>query len=655
MKGWTGKILVVDLSKMKVGVESLEAEIYERFIGGVGINAWLLWKEAPPGVNPLSPENPLILGFGPLVGTQGPSGCRATVTFKSPLTGIYGDSNVGGSFAPEVKFAGYDSIIIRGRADKPVYLWINDDEVEIRDAGHLWGKDVWETDDIIKEEVGDQGVKTLCIGPAGENLVKYAVLVATKTRVAGRCGAGCVAGFKKLKAIAVRGTKKVEVHDPEFLKHSFKEKADLFNRPDNFLAQMYRRTGSLGGIAKHSTVVGCAAAYNWQNNVYDKWEDICGETFEAKYKTGNRSCFRCPLGCGQAWEIKEGRFAGEVGTRVELIPGCALGVAVGNNDLASILHLMNLTAKLGVDVNELGVTLAMAMECWEKGILTGKDTGGIKLNWGNVDSIIELTKLTSHRKGFGQILAEGVKRAADIIGKEAPDYAMHVKGLAMSAEELRTRQEWALSFAVNVRGGDHLKGTPLFYDPQARELVRNIFGIEEVSDACSPIAKGRVVWWAENEKALIDSLGMCKRVPWSSTILSTEKKFDYLYQLFIKATGSKMDFNEFKRCGERIVQIQRAYNAREGITRKDDTLPERLLTVPVPSEPRKGMVAQLEHDGMLPEYYSYRGCDQNGLPTRQRLSEVGLDDVANELDVRGKLSRSKDRIEDFVEVMKYLE
>jgi len=658
MNGWKGRILAADLSKREISIQSLAPEIYEKFIGATGINAWLLWQEAPPEVKPLSPENPLILGVGPLVGTQAPSGNRFTATFKSPLTGIYGDSNAGGVFAPEVKFAGYDGLVIRGRADGPVYIWIRDDEVEIRDARHLWGKDTWETEDLIRKEARDPDVKTLCIGPAGENLVKFSVLVGTHGRVAGRCGAGCLAGFKNLKAIAVKGTQEVEVYDPEALKNSFKEASALINRADNVGAINYRRWGTNSAMLNHNILIGCAAARNFRDNVYAKYMDIAGEAFETKFKTGNRACFRCPLACDQAWEIREGKFGGEKGEKLELSTTMAFGVVVDNNDLAAICHLQNLTGKLGLDVIELGDTLGMAMECWEKGILTGRDTEGISLEWGNVESMIELTHRIAHRRGFGDILAEGVKGAAERIGKGAPEFAMHVKGLGMTGEEVKTTQGWALSFAVNVRGGDHLKGSPLFEKiptPICREIVKNVFGTEEVTDMRSPVGKGRAVWWQENQKAMIDSLGMCSFIPRQSLfLLNREKQFDFLYRLFIAATGSKMDFPEFLRCSERIVQMQRAYNAREGITRQHDTLPKRLLMEKAPSEPGKGLVAQLDHPGMLPEYYSFRGCDQRGLPMEQRLKEVGLEDVTRELRTRGKLSKAKDPIKDFGEIIKYL-
>jgi aldehyde:ferredoxin oxidoreductase len=658
MNGWKGRLLVADLSKREVSVQSLVPEIYEKFIGATGLNARLLWQEAPPEVHPLSSENPLILGIGPLVGTPAPSGNRFTATFKSPLTGIYGDANAGGVFAPEVKFAGYDGMILRGRAERPVYLWIRDDQVEIRDAAHLWGKDTWETEAAIQKELGDPDVKTLAIGPAGENLVKFAVLVGTHGRVAGRCGAGCLAGFKNLKAIAVRGTRKVEVSDPAFLKNSFQETAALINRPDNVGAINYRRWGTNSALLVHNTVIGCAAARNFRNNVYEKYSEIAGEAFEKKFKTGNRACFRCPLACDQAWEIREGRFAGEKGEKLELSTTMAFGVVVDNDDLAAICHLQNLCGKLGLDVIELGDTLGMAMECWEKGILTSRDTQGIDLEWGNVESMIELAQRIAQRRGFGDILAEGVRGAAERIGKGAPEYAMHVKGLGMTGEEVKTTQGWALSFAVNVRGGDHLKGSPLFEKiptPLCREIVRNIFGTEEVADMRSPAAKGRAVWWQENQKAMIDSLGMCSFIPRQSLFLmNRERQFDFLYRLFIAATGSRMDFPAFLRCSERIVQMQRAYNAREGITRTHDTLPQRLRTEEAPSEPGKGLVAQLDHEGMLPEYYSFRGCDQRGLPTAQRLQQVGLEDVARELRTRGKLSTAKDPIRDFDEILRYL-
>ena len=655
MKGWTGKTLIVDLTSKKIRVDSLAAEFYEKFIGATGLNAWLLWKEALPDVKPLSPENPMIFGFGPLVGTQAYCGNRFTVTFKSPLTGIYGDSNAGGFFASEVKFAGYDAIIIRGKAEKPVYLWIKNDTVEIRDADHLWGKDTWDTEDMIREEVGDRKVKTLCIGPAGENLVKYATLMATKNRAAGRGGSGCLAGYKNLKAIAVRGTGTVEVHDPGGMSALFKKASDIVKDPGNRSARNYRRWGTLSAMKAHSTVVGCAATRNFQDNVYKKVGDVDGEALE-KYKVGNRACYRCPLGCDQVWEIKEGRFEGETGEKLELSTVMAFGSVLDNNDMASILYLQNLCDKLGIDVIELGDSLGMAMECWERGILTARDTDGINLDWGNVDSIIKLAKLTAHREGFGQVLAQGVKVAAELLGRGASDYAMHVKGMGMTGEEVKTTQGWSLAFAVNVRGGEHLKGSPLYEKvASSAEIAENIFGTSDVANMRIPNAKGRAVWWQENQKALIDSLGICSFIPRQCGLaVLRERQFEHLYELFTAATGSKMDFTEFVKCGERIVQVQKAYNAREGITRKDDTLPKRLLTEPAPSEPGKGLVAHLDHEGMLPEYYSFRGCDQNGLPTRERLADVGLSDVADELSRRGKLSSATDDTLDFAALVKYL-
>jgi len=621
-------ILRVDLSKQKIVKEPLPEKLARNFLGGRGINAKILYDELKPGIDPLSPENILVFGVGPATGTLAPASGRYNVSAKSPLTNFFGDANSGGHWAPELRYAGYGHIVFYGRANKPVYLWIDDDKVELRDASHLWGKDTWETEDMLIEELGDPEVKVACIGPAGENLVRFACVINEKSRAAGRTGMGAVMGSKNLKAIAVRGTKGVEVADVEALLN-FREEANKLIANDLFY-ELYSRYGT-AGLTTIYNEFGACTAFNSKEAYWENAEKLYGEVFEEKLTVHITACFSCPLHCSRVYKVKSGPYAC-IGESCEFENIVAYGTRCGNDNLESVAYASTLADKLGIDTISSGAVIAFAMECWEKGLITEKDTGGLDYSWGNTDVIIESLKLIAQRKGFGNLLAEGVKRMSERI-KGSEKFAIHIKGMETPAVDPRAVQGYGgLGYAVASRGGDHLRAlAALGYSLPKR--AKELFGTDKAADRFSTIAKGAVVKFHEEMRAVTDAIEICKYITRTALLLP-----ETIAKLINALTGWEIDKQEVLRIGERIVNLERAFNIREGLTRKDDTQPERMLKEPIPRGPSKGCVVQLEP--MLKEYYTLRGWDlETGYPKKEKLVELGLDYVANDLEKLGKLAK----------------
>ena len=606
MFGYAGKILRVDLSTGKVRTEPLSEAVARFYIGGLGLGARILYDEVGVGVDPLSPENKLIVALGPVNGTGVPASSRFTVVFKSPLTGIFGHSYCGGYFAPELKYAGYDAAVVEGAAKAPVYISILDDEAKIRDASKTWGKDTFETDEIIRSDLGEPDAQVLCIGPAGESLVRFASLNHSRGRQAGRCGAGAVMGSKKLKAIAVRGTGGVEVPDIERLEMAAEEWRIYMTSKLTSLIR-YGTPAMTGVSSSH----GALPTTYWETGTFEGAEKIGGERMRASIVRRDRACFGCPVRCGKLSYLLGGPFAETVVEGPEYETLYAFGSLCGNDDLASIAKANELCDRLGMDTMTTGNVLAFTMACTERGILTAKDTK-IALTFGGGEAMVEMIKSIAKREGFGDVLAEGVKRASEKIGRGAERLAVHVKGLEPAAYEPRTIMGMALAYATSDRGACHLRA------PAYRPAYAG--AVEKYSIKGQP----ELVKELQDTNAVVDSMVLCRFS--ALPLLGPFVFWDHLARAYSLTTGTSIDERDLRTIGERIYNLTRSFNARQGLTRRDDMLPERWFKEPLATGVSKGrVVPEAEFNQMLDKYYELRGWDKEGVPKPEKLRELGLE------------------------------
>jgi len=629
LKGYTGSILRINLTSNKIAIQKLRKSFAQTYLGGRGFASRILYDEIKRGIDPLGPENLLMFATGPLNGTAWPQTGRYDVYAKSPLTGIWGETNSGGHWGSELKYAGFDAVILEGASEKPVYLWIDDNEVEIRDAKTVWGKNTSETDQLIKEELGDRGIEIACIGQAGENMVRYAGIMTRLHCAAARSGIGAVMGSKRLKAIAVRGSKDIELAHPDKF-HEVAERAHerLLNHP--FTKSLIKYGTPI--LVEAMNEIGRFPTKNFQTGVFPRADDIGGEILNEKYKIGHKACFDCPIGCKQHVILRKGPYAdlmkGE-DSQIEYESLSALGGRCWNGDMDAVLYCNDLCDKYGLDTTGVGGAIGFVMECYEKGLLTKADTDGLDLRWGDPHVIIELIHKIARREGFGDFLAEGVKIMADKIGGEARKYAMHVKGSDISAQDGRAQKSMGLAHATAARGADHLYAYPVLDEIGFEDAIIERFGekyLPEISDRLNPRYKGFMVKECEDLCAIADSLVVCKfGVGWPPVFY-----FKDLAEAVSVATGFKISEKALRLTGERIVNLNRAFNVRMGITRKDDSLPERFLKDPAPEGPCKGQAVEL--DQMLNEYYQHRKWDtKTGIPTEAKLKALGLKEVAEDL------------------------
>lgn len=629
MLGWAGNLLTVELTKEKAKVEPLNTVLATNFLGGRGINAKLLFDEIKPKIDPLGPENILIFGTGPLTGTLCPSSGRFNVSAKSPITGIFGDSNAGGWWAPELKWAGYDHIVIHGRAERPVYLWIDDEHVEIRDASHLWGRDTWETQDMIREEHGDPGVQSVCIGHAGEGLVRYACIIHGLKRAAGRTGMGAVMGSKNLKAIAVRGTKGIEVARPDEFVEAAKEMHMRLRKSKFFEAYSKYGTLLLTMLLNES---GRLSAMNWRSSCFENAEKLSGEVFLENYNVKNRACYGCPIHCSHYYVVRKGRYAG-YGEGPEFVTVYALGPKCGVDDFEAVLKANELCNKYGIDSYEAGSAIAWAMDCYERGILTKKDTDGIDLRFGDHESMLTLLGKINRRESLGDLLAEGAVKAAQMTGRGSQRYVAHTHGLSWPSDS-RVSKGFALCYATSTRGGDHLRGIPVAIEGVWRESsidVAKLFGTDEAADPRSYEGKAVTVKWSQDLCAFVDAVEICKVMThWQSLTAIGPSE---IARMLSAATGMEFSDKTLMLAGERIYNVERMFNIREGITRREDAALSPPLLEPVPYGPTKGeKIDPKKFNKMLDGYYELRGWDERGIPTRRKLEKLGLGDIAENLE-----------------------
>jgi aldehyde:ferredoxin oxidoreductase len=599
--GYVGKILRVDLSSGKTSLEDLNLEWARLFIGGKGLGAKYLYEELEPGTDPLSPDNVLILMTGPLTGTTAPCAPKYAIYTKSPLTNAFLDSYMGGYLGAELKFAGFDGVIIRGKADKPVYLWISDGKAEIRDAKHLWGLDIHETEKRIKEELSDKEVKVAAIGPAGENLARIACITVDLYRHAGRGGSGAVMGSKNLKAIAVRGHQGVSVPNIERFIELCKEitKNDVLTE-DN----LWAKKGGTPNFLQMVQEGGILPTRNFQMGVFEHANKVDSDAVREKIFVRRRACYGCPLGCGNLTLVEKGPFAG---TLVEGPEYETLALAGSNcyiSELEAIARYNLLCDKLGLDTISTGDTIAFAMECYEKGVITKEDTNGLELTFGNVEAYIEMPDLIAYRKGIGDVLAEGVRRATEKIGKGSERFTVQVKGLEYPGYDPRGSIGMALAYATSDRGACHLRAWP---------ASSEVFG--DV-DPFTTEGKAQLVINDQNQNSAKWSLVVCDFYAIG---------YENIAKLCSAATGWKLSEDDMKVIGERIWNLIRMFNVREGLTRKDDSLPYRISNDPLQGGKADGHVVKPEDfNKMLDRYYKLRGWDREGRPTTKKLKELGL-------------------------------
>jgi aldehyde:ferredoxin oxidoreductase len=627
--GYAGKWLSVDLTRGLVEPRPLDPHLVEDYLGGNGIGTRLLWERVGPEVDPLSPDNLLVVATGPLCGTPLPTSGRMEFIAKSPLTGIYGDSNAGGYFGPEVKFAGWDYILFTGRAPQPVYLLIQDDRVSLQDARNLWGKTTSQTEEAILAAWGDDKIKTATIGPAGENLVRFAGIQVTSQRSAARCGLGAVMGSKNLKAIAVRGHARVPLADAG----GFRQLAREFHRRlrENPVYPAVHAHGT-PGIAALMNALGRFPTKNFQMGSFDEIDQIDADALTARAFVRHMGCYACPVACDKFYRVPEGAYAGTGLHSVEYETLNALGANILNSDLDSLLFANQLCDDLGLDTISTGRVISFAMELWERGLLTADDTGGLALEWGEMESVLQLVRAIASRQGFGDLLAEGVRRASKAIGRGSEAYAMHVKGMEIPAQDGRAQRSMGLAHVTSSRGADHLKAFPTIDETGYPDEARRRYGEEYLPELAQPLAtkyKPMLVKDGEDLGAVVDSVGICKS---GGTFVLAEFYWQDLATALELATGMEMSSERLKQMGERIYNLQRCYNAWHGITRADDVLPRRFLEEPSPSGNARGQVFDVEP--LLLEYYALRGWDPTtGWPTPGKLHELGLGEVLERLGV----------------------
>ncbi len=608
MNGWTGKILRVDLTAGTLADEIPEQKAAKDYIGGRGLGIYYLNRELDPGVDPLAPENIMVMATGPLTGTGAPTGARYMVMTKSPLTGALTCSNSGGQFPTELKRAGYDAVIFSGKAAEPVYLFIEQDRAELRSAVHLWGKDTHETTDALLRETDPKG-RVACIGPAGEKRVLFASIMNDRHRAAGRSGVGAVMGSKNLKALVVKGRGSVRHADPEGFK-AFNRK--ILGRFKEAVAEtpLGLTVNGTAGVVVATQNFGVLPTKNWQMGTFDGWQEIQGENLSKKYLVKNKPCFACPISCGRVTKVEEPGFEGQ-GEGPEYETVYAMGSNCMIDNLAAITKANYICNELGMDTITMGATVACAMEMVERGYLSEEDVGRT-LKWGDAEALVELTRQTGLRKGFGDRLAEGSYRLAQRYGH--PELAMVSKKQEFAGYEPRGAQAMGLAYATSPIGASHMRGDPAYFE---------LFGVPEFMDRLEWRGKGKVTKAYQDISAIIDAAGLCiffavRNLASKDLGVAPVGILEYLNT----ATGADYTLAELQKAGERIINAERVFLARAGFSRNDDLLPSRLTREPMPAGPSEGMVCHL--DEMLDEYYQVQGWTPDGLPTPERLEELGL-------------------------------
>jgi aldehyde:ferredoxin oxidoreductase len=626
--GYNGKILHVNLTEGKCTVEEPGERFFRTYMGGSAMGTYYILKNMPAGVDALSPENVLTFFIGVTTGAAVSGTSRVSACAKSPLTGGIGDAEAGGFWPVEMKAAGFEGIVLTGRAPKPVYLWIHDGQFELRDATHLWGKITGDAEAQIREELGDKKIEVLQIGPAGERMARFACVINMSNRANGRTGMGAVMGSKNLKAIAVRGKKRPEVKDKAAVAELAKWGVAAF--PTSGVAGM-RDHGTAQTVAAQQ-VVGGLPTRNWESGVFEGYEPIDGVTMTNTILKENDTCFGCVVRCKRVVEVKDGPFPCDPHYGGPEYETCStMGSYCGVDNLAAVSKANELCNKYGLDTISCGATIAWAMDCYERGIITKKETGGIDLKFGNAEALVELTRQIGEREGFGKLLGEGSLRAARAIGRGAEDLVVAVKGNEFPAHMPRVKRSLAVIYAVNPYGADHQSHehdpsyTPGASDERMAEigLLNPQANVQELNSE-----KIRLAFRTQMVYNLCNCSTLCQFVWGPAWQLYSTGQIAALVQA---VTGWNMSLFELMKVGERCINLQRAFNAREGFTSKQDALPPKMFQ-PLKGGPSDGFVITHEEaDTYRAQYYRVAGWDEEGRPTRGKLEELDLDWLADML------------------------
>ena len=607
MYGWHGKLLRVDLTHQKVSIEQIDPQVARDYIGGRGWAIRYLYDEVDPKVEPLAPENKLIFVTGPLTATTAPTGNRYMVVTKSPLTGALAHSNSGGDFPTWMKRTGFDMFIFEGKSEAPVYLWINEDQVEIRPAGHIWGKEVPETTDLLLAET-NKDAKVACIGPAGENLVLMASVMNDRHRAAARSGVGAVMGSKNLKAVVVLGQK-----NPTFFDDAgMRELSLALNKEvgaDIKKGSSLREYGT-AYVPQVTNTLGILPTRNFQAGMFAGVDKIDGVALKNSYLVSHKPCFRCPIACGRLTAVPEGKYAGKgEGPEYETI--ASLGTACGVDDLAALLKANYTCNELGLDTISTGLTIAAAMEMYEKGILTDEQTGQ-PLRFGDGDAVIEMVRKTAYREGFGNQLAEGSYRLAEQY--DHPEMSVTARKQEFPGYDPRGAQGMGLLYATSNKGASHMEGDVAYEE---------VFGVPVKVDPLATEGKAEMVARFQDAFALIDSGGMC--VFYTLRYVFSKDKLVWpirLTELLNLTTGVNYTPEEAMQAAERVYTLERLFLIAAGSGPEQDTLSPRMLNEPLTAGPATGRVVDLHK--MLPDYYQVRGWGTNGIPSAEKLAQLGL-------------------------------
>lgn len=612
--GYAKRLLEVDLSHGKINKTPLDETLLKNFLGGGGLATKLFLDRFSPDTDPLSKENPLIVMTGPLVGTLLPGASRFVVCARSPQTGFWGIGTCGGTFGPELKFAGYDGILIEGKAEKPVYLLIDDESVEIKDAADLWGKDFYEVTDILKQRHGEKRKpKILAIGQGGENKVLYAAIGNDYGHFIGRTGMGAVMGSKNLKAIVALGTGKVL----PALEEEFKEvRARVIEKcKESMVAQSLKSMGSAVNIDM-GAVTGDVPVKNWREGEFEGAPNIGGSTMTADYLTKEHACYGCPIACKRVVKVDDGPYQTKEGPGPEYETCCTFGSFLQNDNLAAVIKANELCNRYGLDTISCGSTIAFVMECFEKGILTTSDTDGLELTWGNMDAALKLIEKIAHREGIGDILAEGSVKAAQKIGKGAEDYAVAVKGLELPAHDPRGFHGMGLEYAVGYRGACHLQHMTMYVE-QGMNTFEEV-GFKSNYDGQTSDGKAELVVLSQNMGVPAGSACLCVYVIASS---GAQEFADMIHVV----TGWDFSIKDILNLGAKTWLLMRGMTNLMGARASDDKLPHNVM-MPLDNGMAAGSLPDMEK--MLKEYYELRGLDPDGIPRKEVLENAGLHDLA---------------------------
>ncbi len=604
-------MLYVGLSESTINTKKIDQSDARLYLGGSALATRLLagmdWSK-----DPFDPSLDLVFATGPITGTPAPCAARYVVAAKSPLTGGWGEAHASGYWGPELRYAGFDGIVVSGRAERPVYLWIADGKAELREAGFLWGRDTYETEEILRRELGDPKVRVLSIGPAGENRCRIASIMNDHGRAAARGGLGGVMGSKNLKAIAVRGTGRLELADEEG-----------FATLKSSLFRMIKDSAARKALHTHGTNVGMEAFYakgdvpikNWTQGAWDEGiKPLFGPAVTQAILTGKTTCRGCPIGCGRQIELKTGEYAGLKGKGPEYETIAVFGPLCLNNDVGAIAKANDLCNRYGLDTLSTGAVIALAMECRERGLLKDDDLDGLDLSWGNGRSIVTMVEKIARRQGLGDLLAEGSLRAAQRIGSGAEEAAIQIKGFELPMHDPRGFGSWAVAYATAARGGCHITA-PVYW--LERGVTFPDLGYSEPMERFNPEGKGQWTAVFQDMCEVMESMVMCKFSMYGGV------RSHHMVELIARATGWDVDQREVLQIGERAINLKRLINSKLGFSHKDDTLPKRLLTLSLKEGGSEGHIPNLAM--MLADYYDHRGWSEQGVPTMAKLKELGLD------------------------------